>query len=376
MGSPTLLIRQGRNQVAQLLRALVTSDIDEAIVDRLERATCETNEVVRNRIDSVFDALSVSDARLRRVLHGAFSTKHDFDRALFVRLGFESVRGNWTTTDDAMISSELLYASVVILDDIVDHGEQRHGAPCLYKELGVAPSIYVAEVYRSLAMSALLRACTKVGLSGQQQARLLERWEHATREVNTGQFMDVRPKTSRPEQVADDEYLSLIRQTTGADIACCLVTGAMLTATNEPTIDTLDSLGNLLGTAMQVRDDILDYCVDPSSIDKSSGLDLVNGRLRLPLIHACRVSSEVRRLVGEARGHRDPAVCEALRDAVLDTGGLARAGEVLSSLQAQVSTVLVDLPGGSSQQLLHDVNACLSAPHVSSAAQRVQRRTG
>jgi octaprenyl-diphosphate synthase len=349
--------------MAQLLKNLVTSEQSASTASRLLHATCETNAVVRDRIDTTLSEFSACDARLSQAINSAFLTKHDFDRALFVRIGFQSARGDWRLAVDALLSSELLYASVVILDDIVDSGEQRHGAPCLYQRLGVGPSIYIAELYRSLAVSTLLHACATLGLSAAAQTCLLERWELATRDVNTGQFLDVLPRTRHPEQITDDDYLALIEKTTGADIANCLATGATLAFADEGMIESLGVVGNLLGKAMQVRDDLLDYCVDHTAIDKSPGLDLINGRLRLPLIRACRSSAEARRLAVEVTGrNRESSVLADLRDAVLESDGLSHARTVLASLLRQVDEVLDNLPDSQSRQMLQDINSCLWVP--------------
>jgi len=140
--------------MAQLLKELGGPDflnnlnvVPDAIAERLR----EVNEVVARALPAALDDPLLKDSMLRSAINDAIYTKRDFDRAFFVRLGCECAAHNWATISPALLAAEFNYAADMILDDIVDAGQFRHGKACLHRRLGVEYALYVAEILRSMA---------------------------------------------------------------------------------------------------------------------------------------------------------------------------------------------------------------------------------
>src|SRR5690348_18158213 len=94
-----------------------------------------------------------------------------------------------------------------------------------------------------------------------------------------------------------DSYLRVVRGKTASLFAAACASGAMLSDATPEVIGALRRYGELLGTAFQMADDMVDF--SPRS-GKPVGLDIRQRELSLPLIYAAEdreVGAEVRQLL-------------------------------------------------------------------------------
>ena len=91
--------------------------------------------------------------------------------------------------------------------------------------------------------------------------------------------------------VSEERYLDMIRRTTASVIQGALVIGAMLWDAPPKLILKLEEIGDCLGMAYQIRDDVVDVTGDPALTGKERNADIRRRKMRLPLIHALRSGS-------------------------------------------------------------------------------------
>jgi octaprenyl-diphosphate synthase len=94
--------------------------------------------------------------------------------------------------------------------------------------------------------------------------------------------------------------------------------GAVLAGAPRAAQEGLAEYGMRLGTAFQLIDDVLDYSGDATTIGKSLGDDLAEGKPTLPLIHAMRAGSAqqaavVKKTIREGGRDDFAAVLEVIR---------------------------------------------------------------
>ena len=102
-----------------------------------------------------------------------------------------------------------------------------------------------------------------------------------------------------------ESYLKVVRGKTASLFAAACASGALLSDAPPEIVGALRRFGDLLGTAFQMADDMVDF--SPSS-GKPLGLDIRQRVLSLPLIYAAEdreVGSEVRRLLAGSLGDPD-----------------------------------------------------------------------
>ena len=74
-------------------------------------------------------------------------------------------------------------------------------------------------------------------------------------------------------------YLEIIRRKTASLIAACCRLGGALSGGDDAGLDALETYGCAVGTAFQIRDDLLDLIGESDVVGKSLGRDLDKARL-------------------------------------------------------------------------------------------------
>jgi geranylgeranyl pyrophosphate synthase len=119
-------------------------------------------------------------------------------------------------------------------------------------------------------------------------------------------------------------YLQVVRGKTAALMAAACVAGAQLSGAGSEVVDRIRRYGDLIGTAFQMADDVVDYS-DTSG--KPAGQDIRQRTLSLPLIYAHedhQVGPQIRELLS---GELGDAEVRRVAELVKASGALERVGE-------------------------------------------------
>ncbi|HRR92487.1 MAG TPA: polyprenyl synthetase family protein, partial [Bacteroidales bacterium] len=90
--------------------------------------------------------------------------------------------------------------------------------------------------------------------------------------------------------IQEADYFKIIRSKTAALIAACTACGAISVTDNPEIIASMKQMGEEIGIAFQIKDDILDY-EGNSLTGKLKGNDIKERKITLPLIYALENSS-------------------------------------------------------------------------------------
>ena len=85
-------------------------------------------------------------------------------------------------------------------------------------------------------------------------------------------------------RLSEENYYDIIRQKTAVLFASCARIAGIMTGASAPDKERLTQIGEYLGMAFQIRDDIFDYY--SADVGKPTGNDLREGKITLPLLHA------------------------------------------------------------------------------------------
>jgi len=116
---------------------------------------------------------------------------------------------------------------------------------------------------------------------------------HSIQTVCEGQAMDMDFETIN--NVTTDQYLKMIEGKTSALLSGALVMGAIVGAGNHQQVDSLKKLGNELGMAFQIQDDLLDVVADPEKFGKTKAGDIREGKKTYLLLLAQERCNEIQR---------------------------------------------------------------------------------
>jgi secondary thiamine-phosphate synthase enzyme len=186
---------------------------------------------------------------------------------------------------------ELLHNATLIHDDYVDESTHRRGRPTVAAAEGPERAIAVGDYYFAKAT----RLIAEIG-----DRDVTTMMAEALEAICASQIDDVALRGAYPGD--RESYIRVVRGKTAALFAAACACGALLSGAPADVVEALRRYGDLLGTAFQMADDMVDF--SPSS-GKPVGLDIRQRALSLPLIYAAEdreVGAEVRRLLAGALG--------------------------------------------------------------------------
>lgn len=173
------------------------------------------------------------------------------------------------------IAFEYLHLATLFHDDIIDRAETRRGKPSVCKAYGIAAAILAGDFLHSRAMEV-------IGRLGGEQA--LEIFCGATEAIVDGEFVQLRNAENFNQSEAD--YFRAIEGKTALLISAATEIGALFGGADRNQQQALREYGRNLGYGFQIVDDLLDYRGEESATGKSTGNDLCEGKMTLPLILA------------------------------------------------------------------------------------------
>jgi geranylgeranyl diphosphate synthase, type I len=231
---------------------------------------------------------------------------------------------------------ELIQACALVHDDVIDRSETRRGRPSVHVavakshadagRLGDADQhgLAVAVLLGDLALAWADDLFTAAAHQLRALDRVQQPWRGMRTEVLAGQLLDVSMGPTGGGAGALADAMTVNRYKTAAyTVERPLHLGAALAGASMAAIDRLRRYGVAIGTAFQLRDDLLGVFGDPAVTGKPAGGDLTEGK-RTVLVARART-----RLAG------DPGLL-----ADLDAGlGSTDAGAV------QAATAAIDVSG-------------------------------
>ncbi len=210
---------------------------------------------------------------LDRITHYIVTRKGKQMRPMFVFLSARLCGEINEVTYIAASLVEILHTATLVHDDVVDDSYQRRGyfsINALWKnKIAVLVGDYL------LAKGLLLSV-------ENNQYRLLQLLSNTIREMSEGELLQL--EKARRLDIKESIYFDIIRQKTASLIASACASGASSTTTDEALINKTKLMGEKIGIAFQIKDDLFDY--EEAEIGKPRGIDIKERKLTLPLIYS------------------------------------------------------------------------------------------
>jgi octaprenyl-diphosphate synthase len=169
---------------------------------------------------------------------------------------------------------ELLHTASLVHDDVVDDANERRGALSINALWNSKIAVLVGDYLLSKGM---LISVEKNRLD------MLEIVSEAVKSMSEGELLQLQK--ARKLNIREEDYFKIIRSKTAALIAACTACGARSVTDNIETIRLMKDLGEDIGVAFQIKDDLLDYEATGLT-GKVSGNDIKEKKITLPLIYA------------------------------------------------------------------------------------------
>lgn len=176
---------------------------------------------------------------------------------------------------DAAVAVEMIHAATMIHDDVVDSATMRRGKASVN-------SVWSGQVAVLMGDFLLARAlCMLIDLGNSQALQVVSR---ATERLSIGEIFEIQ--IAEQCDTRQKSYFGMVSDKTASLISAAARLGPILVGADQRIVDAMGKYGEYLGKAFQIADDILDFTGDADTMGKAVGLDLREGKITLPLIHA------------------------------------------------------------------------------------------
>ena len=182
---------------------------------------------------------------------------------------------------------ETYHNYTLLHDDLMDNADMRRGHETVHRRWNANKAILSGD-------SMLVLAYQRVAQVPADKLRdVLDLFTVTALEIGEGQEYDMSFETRN--DVTEDEYIEMIRLKTSVLLACALKIGAILADAPQEDADRLYRLGEQVGLAFQLQDDLLDVYGDPKVFGKAIGGDITSNKKTYMLINAVnRANAEQR----------------------------------------------------------------------------------
>ncbi len=230
---------------------------------------------------------------------------------------------------------ELLHTASLVHDDVVDDASERRGALSVNALWNSKIAVLVGDYMLSKGMLISVE---------KKRFDMLEIVSGAVKSMSEGELLQLQK--SRKLNIREEDYFRIITSKTAALISACTACGARSVSEDVTRINQMKELGEYIGIAFQIRDDILDYEATGLT-GKIAGNDIKEKKITLPLIHALEHASlkERRRILGIIKGkHKTKSEISEVIGFVTGNGGLEFSEAKMNEYRDKALAILNSYP--------------------------------
>lgn len=263
----------------------------------------------------------------------------------------------------AGMAIELVQAAALMHDDVIDHSPTRRGRPALHvaesvrharshltgssEDFGIATAIVLGDLALTWSEDA---AADVFAVGGESAQRARGEFQALRTEVMSGQYLDILHQAGgfRSASTEEEAALEVIRwKTVPYTVLRPLRMGAALMGADDQRLDQLSAWAVEVGTAFQLRDDLLSVLGDEDATGKPVGGDIVEGKRTVLLARtAARADASgtalLERVVGSSSASAQDLA--AVHQLMRDTGAVAQVAQEVRDRAGRARELLAALP--------------------------------
>ncbi|MFC6164589.1 polyprenyl synthetase family protein [Lactiplantibacillus dongliensis] len=240
---------------------------------------------------------------------------------------------------------ELLHVATLIHDDVIDESPERRHVTTIHQDYGQRNAIYAGDL--------LFTCYFDLVVASARTTTDIQRNVAAMRGILQGE-LDQMAHNFHPQTSLND-YLKVAAGKTARLFSLSCQQGAQLAQAPQAIVDLGAQIGQQLGLAYQMLDDILDYTGDEQLTHKLPLTDLRDGVYSLPLIYALQADASLARQLPMPGTTATDTDLLAIRDQVVALGGVTQAQQLATQYTQHALSLINQLPAGTTQQTLRQL---------------------
>ncbi len=214
---------------------------------------------------------------LDRITHYIVTRKGKQMRPMFVFLSAKLCGELNEATYVAASLVEILHTATLVHDDVVDDSYMRRGFFSINALWKNKIAVLVGDYLLSKGLLVSIE---------NNQFQLLHILSNTIREMSEGELLQL--EKARKLDIKEEIYFDIIRGKTASLIASACACGASTTTADEAVISRVKLMGEKIGMAFQIKDDLFDH--EEAEVGKPRGIDIKERKMTLPLIYTLNTS--------------------------------------------------------------------------------------
>ena len=208
------------------------------------------------------------------------------------------------------VGLETYHNYTLLHDDLMDQADMRRGHETVHRRWDANKAILSGDSMLVLAYQRMQQ------VPADKLPSVLNLFTETALEIGESQEYDMDFETRN--DVTEDEYIEMIRLKTSVLLACALKMGALLANAPQEDANRMYRLGEQIGLAFQLQDDLLDVYGDPAVFGKAIGGDITSNKKTYMLINAFnrannKQRAELTRWINAKTFNREVKVAEVTR---------------------------------------------------------------
>ncbi len=211
-------------------------------------------------------------------------------------------------------SLEIIHNFTLVHDDVMDNDLVRRGRPAVHALFDVPTAIIAGDALFARAFEVI----ADTDVPPEHVKRLIRSTAHTVWLIAEGQQEDMDFENTPAEDLAVDDYMSMINKKTAVLFECAAEGGALIADGTPEQVAAMREYAHLLGLGFQLWDDVLNLTSDEKTMGKPVGNDIRNGKRTLIVLHALhslKKDDERRITLLKALGN-DKATPQMIADAI------------------------------------------------------------
>jgi octaprenyl-diphosphate synthase len=230
---------------------------------------------------------------------------------------------------------ELLHTATLVHDDVVDEANMRRGFFSINALWKNKVAVLVGDYLLSKGLLLSLR---------NKDFKALEILSSAVEQMSEGELLQM--EKARKLDITEQVYFDIITKKTASLLASCCGIGANSTNQDEDTLNDIIAMGNAVGIAFQIKDDLFDY--GDNKVGKPTGIDIIEKKMTLPLIYALNTAAKEKRRAVIRIIKKDKKTKKQVNEVIAfvkEMGGLEYAQKRMLEYKADAEKLLSGIPG-------------------------------
>ena len=237
---------------------------------------------------------------------------------------------------------ELLHTATLVHDDVVDESNMRRGFFSINALWKNKVAVLVGDYLLSKGLLLSLK---------NKDFKALEILSSAVEQMSEGELLQM--EKARKLDITEEVYFDIITKKTASLLASCCGIGAHSTGVSEEVLEDVIAMGEAVGIAFQIKDDLFDY--RDNKIVKPTGKDIIEKKMTLPLIYALNVADkgERRKIIKVIKNSKkSKADIQEVIQFVKIKGGIEYAQTRMLEYKKKAEDLLNSIPTESSTEYL------------------------